>query len=302
VGDDDVLRIDPGLHAEAAAHVADAHLHVLALEPGQQRHQRVGDAGRHLARDVDEEASAVHPRAHAARLERRRGEPLVDEIECDAMRGPGERHLDRRRIAMPRLGGDVVGRTVSEARRVGRERGVHVDDGRQLLVVDGDGLGGVLGGFARRGDHRRHRLAGEADAVERQRPPLRTCRRPAAGMAEAGVERHRADAGRVQRRAGEDGHDARHRFGLARVHRQDPGVGVGRAQEGDHRFRFRGGRVVGEATLAEEERPVLDAGDGPAAAEPRRDGVRRTQDVALRPTTVPSHAPKPMRAAPSRCA
>ena len=116
---------------------------------------------RRLARDPDGQllAALIPARDAAARLHRVADQPLVDDPQADDLVRAPHRRLDRVPVADLGPVGDVVAPVVVQLRRVRLERFLHVDDGRQLLVVDLDRLGAVLSGVARLGDHERDRVA-----------------------------------------------------------------------------------------------------------------------------------------------
>ncbi len=158
----------------------------------------------------------------------------------------------------------VVGHQVVEREVAGRVginlqgacRVARVDHRRQLLILDGHELGGVLRRCHGLGDHRRdglpdvrHLLAGERRSVRHdQLEPV------AAGHGR--VARHVADARHVL--GGEHGQHFRRLGGLARVHRLDAGMGVRRAHEiGIGKVRRLG--VVDVAAKAPQQLIILDA-------------------------------------------
>ena len=110
---------------------------------------------------------------------------------------------------------EVRGEVLVHLRRVGRERGAwHVDDGRQLLDVELDRLGGVAGLGERLGDHGGDRLADVADDAfgEDRVAGLLLLGAVAAGdLPGAGQA-----AGALEVVAGEDAEHAGHRGGRGR--------------------------------------------------------------------------------------
>ena len=111
-------------------------------------------------------------------------------------------------------------------RRVGGERGLGVDDGRQLLVVDGDEGAGVFGLRARAGNDGGDRLALPAGALDRDGVLRRRF-----DALEVGEH---ADPGRDHLRelgAGDDRDHARGGLRRGGVDRLDARMGVGRAHE-----------------------------------------------------------------------
>ena len=151
-------------------------------------------------------------------------------------------------------------------------------------------------GLARFGDHRDDRLADEARHLVGERAARRRDGRAAVGAPEVGRRRHRLDAGGGQLGAGVDGEDARHRARRLGVDRDDARVRMRRALEGDDRLAGLGD-VVDEAAAAGEQRRVLDAMDGAAAAEARGGVV----DLGVAPL-IRATPTSPCRARRSRCA
>ncbi len=60
-----------------------------------------------------------------------------------------------------------------DLRRPCRERIRRIDHRRQVAVVDGDALGGVLRGGLGLGDDQRHRFSDEAHPLQRKRVAMR---------------------------------------------------------------------------------------------------------------------------------
>ena len=163
-------------------------------------------------------------------------------------------------------------------RRFRRERPLAVDDRSQLLVVDVDGLGAVLGRVPAFGEDDRNRLADEVDLVPRERELrdalLQHRRRIELRQALVPVRRreicqrqHGAHAGKRPGRSRLDGLDAR--------------VCVRAPHEGgvQHSWQV---DVVDEPRVAGEQALVFEPCDrgpevAPAARLPRRHpGLRRT--------------------------
>lgn len=147
------------------------------------------------------------------------------------------------------------------AARAGPDRGpagitrlIHRGDGRQLLVVDHDETGGVLGDVTRLGHDQRNRIADQPHAVDGERIEDR--------VVEA-LERHqpherigeRGDVG-----AGEHCDDAGKATGLGDVDAANGGVGGGAADE--RRVQHVGhGDVVDVAPVPGEQPGVFDPRD-----------------------------------------
>ena len=129
----------------------------------------------------------------AARLHRVGGDPVDHRLVADDMGGPGERRVDRRPVAdlvKKRL---VAGVLVPYRRRVRRERGFGVDDGRQRLEIDVDQLGGIPRLVHALGDDERDRVSDIAHALARQQrlradKGRRSVAPPAADRGQQGAE------------------------------------------------------------------------------------------------------------------
>jgi len=246
---DDVAGIDGDLVAEPSADVGgDDPDHVL----GQLRHQRhrgADDVGR-LRGHVDRQLGGgrVVVGDAAAALDRRRVRPGVEAVELDHPVGPLEDPVGHRPVAdLPGVA-DVVGLAVlvvPDQGRVGGGRLHRVDDGRQRVVDDLDGLAGVLGDVGVVGHDRRDLLALEADLVHGDHGLRVVGQRGHPGQVPLGHQlprQHQVHAG--------DGP------GLGRVDRHDAGVGVGAAED-LHVQHPRQLEVVGVVALAPDEAVVL---------------------------------------------
>ena len=169
--DDELLAIEAVLDAEAAADVrGDDADRVL----GHAEHVREHPAGavRRLRRVPDVEAVAGLATLVAGYdtpgLERLPAQAAEAEVEPQYDVGFGEGAIDVADVVGHR-GRNVVVGAIVEQRRAGLERSLRIDDWRQLLVLDLDGIQRVLGQISALGDDRGHRLADVADAIGRQR-------------------------------------------------------------------------------------------------------------------------------------
>ena len=199
----------------------------------------------------------VVPADVAAGLHRVGDQPLVDDALADHDLGPVDGRVGAGLVADVPLEDDVVGGVLVELRRAIGDGLLHVDDRRQRLPIDLDGLERVVGLGLRVGDHRRDALTGPLDAVGGQ--DARGADVVLDARAAAGRPGHRERVvGDV--RADEHADDAGHRRRTAGVDRADVGVGVGAAEDGHmgHRLEL---DVVEEATFAGDEAGVLGALD-----------------------------------------
>lgn len=267
VRDGDVFRVGAGLHAEAAADIADHHAHLLLRQADGVAH-RAAHARRHLGAHADAEAARafLDVGQHHARLDRERHHTLVDDVErhhVHRLREGGGRGVY---AAVARLRGDVAGRLVEDLGRARCRRGREVDHHRQFLVVHEHGLGCVARLLDRVGHHRHHRLTHEAHAFVRQHAPRRRHARPAVRALEAGGAGHRLDACCRQIGTAHDADDAGHLERGRCVDRDDARMRVRRAHE--DQVREPGGlHVVRVAAGAGQEGLVFQPADGLAAAK-----------------------------------
>ncbi len=103
-----------------------------------------------------------------ARLDRVGDETVVDEVEPDDARRPGERRIDRGEVAEVPVVAEIARRLVAHLWRPRAQRRGRVGDGGLLDIVDPDQFGGVAGLRRRLGDDHRDRVADMADPVDCQ--------------------------------------------------------------------------------------------------------------------------------------
>ena len=132
---------------------------------------------------------------------------------------------DRRVVTEVELDREVRPVFGEQQRRVVVERCLGIDHRRQRVVVDDHHLGRVDGLRPRLGDDRRDDVADEADGPDRQRRPRERRREHDEAL----------DGWRLEVAAGVHADDTRHRLGLARVDRLDPGVSDRRTHEDEVR-------------------------------------------------------------------
>ncbi len=214
------LVVEVALGAEAAAEERNDDAHVGLRDLEDVRDAGPGSVG-NLRRAPDGDAVALPLGQERARLDRRplRGVGDVAALDDDV----GGRHrsfgvaLHDRRVAedvavAPELLVGLVGLPVLvDQRRILRERGLDVADGRQRLVLDLDCSGGLGGDLRSQGGDRRDDVALEAHPLLGEQ---------AAILGEVAVEHVRHVL------VGDDGEHARHRAGAAGVDRDDAGVRV----------------------------------------------------------------------------
>ncbi len=214
-GKHDVFRIDAGLHAEAAADIADQHPHLVGRNAEHDLAQVVAQPGRRLAADAQRDplGRRVVAREHRARLDRTGDDALIDKIQRHAVRGPGEGGVGRRRVAVSRFARDVARSGGPELRRAGRHRSGGVDHRRQRIVAHVDRLDRIARLLCALRDHRGNGFADKAHGTDRQRMSRRRRRRRSVGALEVGRQRQRHDRIADQVLAGDDRDHARHAGG-----------------------------------------------------------------------------------------
>ncbi len=252
-----VLRIEERLHAEPAADVGRDHPHLLGLQAEIGR-EHVAMAPAALGAGLHGElARGRVPLGDAgARLHGVADDPVVDELQLDHLGRLGERRLDGRLVAIVPVEGEVARCFGVHLGGTGIQRLGGVGDGREVLVLDLDQLGRVLGLDAVLGHDEGDVVAHIVDLVRAQDRVLgiRALRAVPVG--------HRDQAGdhRVQLGSGH--------------HQQHAGCGLGRRGVQPRDLRVRGRRaqhvavrlarevdVVGVASLAGDEPLVLDPAD-----------------------------------------
>ena len=246
--DEDILGVKLATDAEAAADMAFVHMHPGRVAP-EHADQRFLVAVRHLGGAV--ELQHILRRVVAAdgapRLHRHAGMPAGPEVERNHALGIGESGVDFA-VAVVHDGRLGAAAGCEFPRRV-----IGRDDDRQLLDLDNDRLGRVLGQIGILREHRGHRVADIAHAPlgqHRLAVGFEPLRRP------VGAEIDRPDVGDVL--GGPDGDDARHRPCLGCVDGDDLPMGVGRAHHAHVELAGKGD-VGDEAGSAGDQRRVLEA-------------------------------------------
>ncbi len=95
----------------------------------------------------------------AARLQEIGDDARIDDLHAHDMRRSGERRVARFAVADMRVVGEIAGSAGEDLRRARRDRLFDVDDERQFVPGDGDGLGGVARLKGRFGDDHRDDVA-----------------------------------------------------------------------------------------------------------------------------------------------
>jgi hypothetical protein len=173
-----------------------------------------------LVRNPDPEATGVlvgHDQ-DGIRLERKRGQPLVDQPDPDDHVGVLQRPFIPNLVLLQSKIGPNLG---EQDRRVGRQRGQHIRHHRQRLEVDHDGLGRIQGLYPGFGQNHCQGLPHETDNRARQSGTRETRRNPALH-----TEGLQADV-----LGSEDAHDSGHGAGLVAVEGGDPGMSDRRSDE-----------------------------------------------------------------------
>ena len=167
---DELLGRHLQLAAEPAADIRRDDPHLVLGDAQRQGKQRPQDV-RYLRRGPQRHALAV--RLHDGRpgFQKGRDEPLLDEPALDGDLSGFQHVLDRlagasrSRLENPGVGAVRLGVRVDQRGAVG-QRGLHVQDDRQRLVVDIDGFECVLGGVLVAGDDDGHGLAHMVNLVD----------------------------------------------------------------------------------------------------------------------------------------
>ncbi len=203
----------------------------LAREPERRGHL-IPQVERRLVRRDDAHAVALEPHDRGPRLERGLMDARRRELVLEDPRGVSERRVHvamrlcdvalvvrvRHRGTLAAALEEAIRRGVGvQHRRVGAERVLHVEERRELLVLDSDQADRFLGDLARVGRDRGDPIADEQHAVPAEHRPVL---QPAAEALAADV------------RAGEDRAHAREYPGAAGVDRRDARVRIRAPREG----------------------------------------------------------------------
>ena len=224
----DLVAVGVDLDAEAAADILRHHPHPRFRHAEVFRDHRLHHV-RRLPRIVHGQPvlGGVVLADHAARLQRHAGMAAEGE---GALHHRGARcrigriHIADRKLALP---AQVAVELGVDARRAGVERRFHVAGRGQFFVLRRDQRQRVLGDGAGLRHHHRHRLALPAGhAVGERGLRRRTHAGKVAQHPHPGRDRPR-HVGPVEHR-----HNARQGAGCGKVQRDDPGMGIGRTQEG----------------------------------------------------------------------
>jgi hypothetical protein len=222
---------------------------------------------------ADQMVSSPWLHHHPARLDRVGDQPRVVIALLDHHRRLGEHLLDLAVGELPGEGPVVTERLVDD-RRALLEGRFHVDDDRQLVVVDPHRLDRVDGVLAAVGDHHRDDLALVADPVLGDRPVVgdagvggRLVGHDAVG--DRPSARHGGGPVGRQVLPGEDGHHPRQLLGRGGVDAAEVGV-RDRAAHQRQPQHARQGDVVDKSALAGQQFRVLLAED--AATDPALGG------------------------------
>jgi len=291
-GDEQLLRIERGLAAEAAADIRRHHAQPVARHVERFR-QRVADDPGNLRRRIKRQrilAGGVFGQIGAV-LHGERRLAAHAKAAADPHRRSLHLGIDIAALELTRQQHVGAGAFVQQ-RRIRPDRGFRIDHDRQRLEIDLDQFERVFGEIAALGHHRDHRLADIAHLALRQRNQRRgvivrhaRCGEQRFDAAfEIGAGKHRHHAGRRARRRALD--------------RQDTRMRMVAAAEGDMQHARRR-PVVDVAAVAGQEARVL------RAAHPRPDHLRPGRevvgDVAHRGLVSHRH-PAPCAASPTaRC-
>ena len=258
------------LGAEAAADVRSDHAQPVLGDAQHERAHQQPDHVRVLARGIQRVASArnIVVADGSPRLHRVRDHPVVCQVDLNHVRGRRQRRVHVVLGAKNPVVAEVARSVVVDAVFAG-ERLLHVDNRRQLLVVDLDQLGGGTRLAKRFRNDDRHLIADMAHLVDYQRRMRRLLHRLAVAAVDLPAARHAADAVGCHVLAGEHGDHARRRSGSRNVDILDPRPRIGRP----HNRRMGLPRPVdirGVGPPSGQEAEILDALDSAAYAVPVR--------------------------------
>ena len=259
-----LLAVDVDLAAEAAAHLGGDGADLVLAQTHHRRDQGAQDV-RVLGRAPDGQvlATGLVLRDHAARFHRVRSEALVQHalrdhhvrlgegrINSAVILGLGGLGIDARATPVA-LDGDIALKPLVQGGGVRFHRGLGVDDGGKLVVLDLDSVCSVARDVAILGYDDGHGLADVAHLVGRHREVV--------GRGEGRANGHRAEVV-GQLRPGDDELDAVHGGSGARIDPRDDAVGDVAALEGEVQH-ARQLDVIDVGGLALDEARVLAALD-----------------------------------------
>ncbi len=271
----DIFRIGAAFHAEGAADIAGHNANLLGRNV-EQRGDCRAQAEHTLAADMQGEAPGCRI-VFGDRRTRLHGidhDAAVDDVEAGDVGGAREGFGDLFAVAIMKIEWNVVRDIVIDARRVVCGGRIQPHYRRQMIDVDRDGFGGVLGLHRGLRDDAGHRIADEAHLVGGERRARRLEHRRTVTV----VERHHAFQGAVaggrEIGAGENCKHAGHGAGGGGIDRPNDAVGMVAAN--DDGMGLTGQcDVVGIASGAAHQYRILGAQHGLADAElGDREGVR----------------------------
>ena len=252
-----VLRVQAGLHAEAAAHVADHDPEGLGLGL-EHCGQGVARARRLLRLGIERPALLLEHRGRTARLECRGDQALVVEFDRGDVCRLGKRIGGRLHVAVSRLRGDVPRGSGKDLRRTRFDRLARIDHARQFIVVDGHELGRILRLLTRFGDDCGNGVPCVVGDVACQGGTQRGGHGFAVRLLEQRRERDVAQPVCLQVGDRINREDARGLDCRRDIDRADPGVGIRRADHHEPGLPC-GHAIVAVKALPCEQPVVLDA-------------------------------------------
>jgi hypothetical protein len=217
-----------GLHAEAAADVADHDAKILGLALEYIR-QQLSRAGWRLVLRVQGGSPALDDADGTAWLDRIDDQALVEQFKLGDMRRPGKCLVSRLRITHPLLGRNIAIGAGKQLHCARLNRLFCVHHGRQFLVGNRHQLCRILGLHARLRDHGNHRLAGVIHRAVRQWKARRHDHGRAIGALEYHRYRNESDAIGLQVIHAPHGEHARCRPRRSQIRRRDACMRVRRA-------------------------------------------------------------------------
>ncbi len=250
--DEKILRVELAADAEAAAGIAFLE-HDGSGAAAEHAGERIAVAVRHLrgAVQFDDVARRIMARQGAARFERHAAMPADRQVEPDNRVRCGECGID-----LPIFGAHDQRLCRNSGREAARRR-PGVEQWRQLLGLDHDQIGGVLGEVRIGREHGSDRLADIAQPVLRQQRLTIRAQRLARRVAKI----DRRQIGDVLARP--DRRDAGRREGRGDIDVAQLGMGVRRAHD-PHVQLVRKAQIADKLAAPRDERRVLKPRDRPA--------------------------------------
>ena len=153
--------VEKVLHAKAAADIGGGEPDALGRHVEHRAGKLLADRMDALAgqQQVERPGRLVPAPDRGARLDRRRHDPVVDELDLDDMGGLGERGANPFAVAALEPEAEIAGRLLPDGGRPRQQSRRRIDHGGERPIIDRDPLGRVTRRLAAFGDDQRHRIA-----------------------------------------------------------------------------------------------------------------------------------------------